>query len=170
MLVLWLGTALAAPDGAEETVDHVVSVTLSPLHLVLPVAELTAEIRAADRVGVAAVAGLGFGRFGGVWEGGGSGRFYPVGDFDRGVQVGAEVLAVRVVAEVADYTTGEATYIHATGFSAGGFVGGKYTLGVPLTFDGQIGAQALTTRVDVAGETWRTTPGLLLNLNVGWSF
>jgi hypothetical protein len=70
-LALSLGTAHADKQPR-------VALTVSPVHLLLPMGELTAELRIADRIGVAAVVGAGSvsdeptGARIGIYEGGAS--------------------------------------------------------------------------------------------------
>jgi hypothetical protein len=171
----------SAPTGVAES-DHphrVVSLTFSPLHLVLPVFEVTAEARVMDKVGIAAV--LGGGRVSEeatatgpaisapIFEVGLQGRYYLLGDFRHGLQLGAEALYIRASDEV---ETASAT---VDGLSVGPFLGYKYTADIGFTFDGQVGYQrlGLSGRASDGVQTMTDEQAewsLLLNLNVGWSF
>jgi hypothetical protein len=171
----------SAPSGVVEAGHprRVLSVTFSPLHLVLPVFEVTAEVRALDELGIAAV--LGGGRVSEeatatdpalsapVVEVGLQARYYLLGDFRHGLQLGAEALYIYVSDDV---ETVSAT-VH--GLSAGPFLGYKYTADVGFTFDGQVGFQRLGLSGEASDGTQVVTEqqsdwSLLLNLNVGWSF
>src|SRR3954471_20280725 len=65
------------------------ALTISPIHLFFPIVELTGEIRASDKVGLAAI--LGAGRYSdttngvkvsaSVYEAGAQFRYYLIGDF-----------------------------------------------------------------------------------------
>src|SRR6266542_226698 len=91
--------------------QHDVSLTFSPLHLLLPVVEVTGEIRLDKIMSVAAIAGFGsvsidnaqpdLPSHASVYEFGGHYRFYPIGSFEHGMQLGVEVLYLHVSAETA---------------------------------------------------------------------
>lgn len=159
-----------------------VALTISPLLLFLPIFELTGEVRLDQRVGVGLVAGYGKVTIddpdvqGGkltldVVEAGAQFRYYVVGDFRHGMQLGAEALYLNV--------SGGAGTISAVadGLSLGPFVGYKFTSASGFTFDSQLGAarvgvaasaknSATTQKANASDSKWT----LLLNLNVGWSF
>ncbi|MEP6653229.1 MAG: hypothetical protein ABJA82_07710 [Myxococcales bacterium] len=174
------GHAQGAPE-VEAGPTHprrLVSVTISPLHLTLPIVELTTEVRVLDKLGLAAVLGagkvtsepMGAPKFtADVWEAGVQGRYYVVGDFRHGMQLGGEVIYMHLSAD----TQGVSAF--ANGFSMGGFVGYKVMADVGFTFDTQLGYQLIG--VGAKANDGSTTAsqsgkegGLLLNLNVGWSF
>jgi uncharacterized protein involved in high-affinity Fe2+ transport len=183
LLLSATGAAMAqtapAADARQARPPRIVSLTFSPLHLTLPVFEATAEVRLMDKLGIAAV--LGAGRVkeeatatvpatsSRVVEAGLQGRYYLLGDFRHGLQLGAEAMYVHLSDKV------ETISAAVNGFSAGPFLGYKYTAGFGLTFDGQIGFQ----RVGLAGKATdgaqtitdeQSDWSVLLNLNVGWSF
>lgn len=152
--LLAASAALALPTTAlGDDKDTRVAITLSPLHLILPVVELTGEFKVAERASVAVIGGAG--RTSGVslWELGAQGRFFLLGDFADNVHVGAEAL----------YAGGASSGLTAAGFSPGAFVGGKTTFDFGLVLDGQVGGAYYTSSGD--GEL-----DLLLNLNLGWAF
>jgi hypothetical protein len=147
-LVIMLASTFDAGASDKTVDDFSESITISPLHLAYLTLEGTFEYKLGRRIGLGVIAGIGYpGEL--LSEGGVTFRWYPVGDFRGGMQVGAEAL-------VAD-----ATY---TVLTAGPFIGGKYIFDFGLTLDGQAGPQVLTSTQGV------TSFGLLLNLNVGWSF
>src|SRR5687768_4310361 len=76
----------------ERHVQHRFSLTMSPVHLALPVVELTGEFRLLDKLGVAAVAGAGNSSGIFVGEAGAQIRYYLIGTFIHGMQVGGEIL------------------------------------------------------------------------------
>lgn len=156
LLLLTLCTVAFAHERAPY--DHKVSLTVSPIHLTIPVLELTGEARVHDRVGVAAVAGAGATTGVTVWELGAQGRYYPVGDFDHGMQLGAEVLGVG----------GGDDGDTAVGAALGPFLGYKIAARFGLTFEGQLGVQYATVRANGGDSDAGVAP--LLNLNLGWSF
>lgn len=164
LLSLLLSAAHAA-----EPYDHTVSITLSPFHLVLPVLEVTGEYRVHDRVGVAATGGYGVVQGFTTVELGASGRFYPVGDFDHGMQLGLEAQYARLFGTVAGY---EAS---GSGTTMGPFIGYKIAARFGLTFEIQAGAQYTFVAASATDGTDSATAsdkafGLLLNLQLGWSF
>jgi hypothetical protein len=161
----------------DDNLQHSVSVTLSPLHLVMPMVELTGEYRLADKLGVAGILGagsiavtdaVGTPRFT-AFEVGGQFRYYPLGSFIHGLQVGAEVLMV--------YLSGSVGAVSATGagVSAGPFVGYKIASNIGFTFDVQLGPAFMLVgaQASAGGRTEsakESQVGPLLNINLGWSF
>lgn len=174
-LVAWfVSSAFAAevevldPD-AKPPFDHDVSITWSPVHLVIPMVELAGEYRAADPVGVALILGAGGADGVTVVEFGGQGRWYPVGSFDHGMQLGAEVLAVHA------FGSDSGVRARATGVTLGPFVGYKVAARFGLTFDTQLGVQfeaidATATNGTSTASAGESKLGPLFNLNLGWSF
>jgi hypothetical protein len=155
----------------------VASLTFSPLHLVLPLFELTAEFRAGQNVGVALLGGAGSitekstNTTFGVYEVGGQFRFYVLGDFRRGLDLGLEVLYMKLSGDI-DRVAGT-----AQGIAIGPFIGYKLGTMAGFVFDAQIGVE----RVGIAASAHDAATGQqdsasdskwipLLNLNVGWSF
>ena len=148
---------------------RVFSLTISPIHLTFPIVELTGEIRAHDKLGLAMVAGVG--RYtdksvdisAAVYELGAQLRFYAIGDFRHGMQLGAEVLYVHL--------SQSNLSLRGEGLAVGPFVGYKVMADAGFTFDAQVGAQYLGLR---ATDGYSAETGeefiVLLNLNVGWSF
>ena len=175
-------TAAAQPAGAPPPVIEaeasrdlpVFSLTFSPAHLILTTLEVTGEARLAPRLSAAVIGGLG--RFGSidpleedghttVYELGGQVRWYALGDFRRGLQLGAEVLYVGLSTE------GGSRRLLGEGLGVGPFVGYKHVFDLGLTLDGQLGAQAIAVRAgDGDSSSSDRTVGVLLNLNAGWSF
>lgn len=158
------------------------SITLSPFHLFMPMLELTGEYRLAEKVGAAGILGVGrytttveddFGdeetfRFT-VAEVGGQVRYYLIGDFDHGMQIGAEVMYMYMD------DSHEGVQVNGAGLCAGPFVGYKIITRVGFTFDAQLGVEYVIANASASdssnsasssGDTTIT----LLNLNTGWSF
>lgn len=171
-----------APAATAEEVHprRVFSLTISPLHLTLPVVELTGEYRLLDRLGVAVV--LGGGKVTPdavpglppppavpVWEAGVQGRYYLVGDFRHGMQLGGELIYMHASLDDSGVSA------VADGFSVGPFVGYKVMADVGFTFDCQLGYQFLgfgasATNGQMTASRRSGHGAVLLNLNVGWSF
>ena len=159
-----------APPPPPEHPRRVFSLTISPLHLVLPVVELTGEARAHDKIGVALIGGGGrytdpnvAGISARVWEAGGQVRVYVIGDFRHGMQLGGELLYLHL----------DDPHLTATGegLAIGPFVGYKIMTDVGFTFDAQVGFEYITARAQASGSTNNDKSIIpLLNLNVGWSF
>jgi len=154
-------------------------VSFSPVHLVFPVVELTAEVRLHPRIGIAAIGGFGNVKASGlsipIWEAGGQFVAYPVGDFDHGMQLGAEALYMGASAQKSE--AGTTVTASAAGLSTGAFVGYKLATRVGFTFNLQAGVAYLTASGDAkatgssatataSASTWAP----LVNANVGWSF
>jgi len=129
------------------------SVTLAPLHLANLTAELTGEYRLPGRHAVAGVLGVGrqysvlLTRIGGQY------RYYALGDFERGLYGGGELLGLTTSAG-----GGTALALRTTAL-----VGGKYTFGAGFTAEAQVG-----WALRAAFGAVRTEP--LVELNLGWSF
>ena len=143
-------------------VQHDLSLTFSPLHLTAATFEATGEFRVLDKLGLAIVAGGGGYGGVGVYEIGSSVRWYPIGTFVHGMQLGAEVL----------YAGGgggkSGTFVHADVLSAGGFVGYKIATNIGFTFEAQAGVSGVVAGATGIGTISGVLP--LINANVGWSF
>lgn len=132
--------------------ERVVTLSISPLHLTIPMFEATGEFRVGENKSVAAIAGVGSEGKVALYEVGAQVRQYVIGDFDTGVNLGAEA------------KWGNANYMGATSPSAtlGPFVGGKLTLAL-FSLELQGGGQVV----------WRDQEfafGPLLNVQAGVSF
>jgi hypothetical protein len=173
-LLLAGGTARGAEAEVTARAEPTVSVTISPVHLILPIVELTGELRLREQVSAAVI--LGGGRrdvenFPATQLNAGvQGRWYALGTFRHGLQVGGELLYEHV----AVHDTPPTTIVVAGGLGIGPFVGYKIATRSGFTFDGQLGARYMVTVGRITGE--EPLPGdvdrwlPLLNLNVGWSF
>lgn len=169
------GLAHAQPSDTVPTApasrpDPSVAITISPLHLIIPMAEVTAEVRLAPKFGLALIGGVGMIRDEltndriQLFEGGASARYYVTGSFRTGLQVGAEALYVHASTE--DMSVD----IKARGLGLSPFVGYKWTHRSGFTLEGQIGASAMFLRAKsptATAEDKRVAP--MLNLNAGWS-
>lgn len=165
--------------GAQEPPPRSVSLTLSPIHLIFPVFELTGEVRLTDHFGLAGIFGYGSieasdgletHRFK-VLEAGGQLAGYVLAPFDS-LHFGVEVLYVNVSG---DNRTGTVSGV-GEGVAVGPFIGYKLITSVGFTFVAQGGAQYMAVRAeakDTAGNTDSAEEKsviALLNLNIGWSF
>ena len=161
-----------------------VSITNSPFHLVMPVLELMAEYQVAPKIGAAGI--LGYGNITEIddWgdevevpilEIGGQLNYYLLGNFDKGMQVGLEVLYLNASAEDEDVS------VSVDGLAVGPYLGYKWTAGFGLTFDIQAGYEKLLLRGEAEDksddvfeefgiEEEEETGIPLLNINIGWSF
>lgn len=160
------------------------SITLSPLHLINPVFELTAEFQVIPKLGVALI-----GAYGSqttevnkndytfpVWELGAQGRYYLLGDFSHGMQLGLEALYLNISDKT--YTDGiYEIYAYGSRLEFGAFLGYKIATNIGFTFEAQAGAKyaklmdgALKTPHAQAAEPVIDTISPLINLNLGWSF
>jgi hypothetical protein len=173
---LSLGTASAQtpadvqPLAPAARPDPSIAITVSPIHLLIPMAEVTAEVRLAPKLGLAVIGGVGRMRLAttndsvGLVEGGGSVRYYVTGSFRSGLQLGAEALYVH--ASTDDMTVD----VKARGLAVSPFVGYKWTHRSGFTFDGQIGASYMAVQAKSTTQTAeKSKVGPMLNLNVGWS-
>ncbi len=183
MAVLAASTARAqAPATVIEkapTAPRSFSLTISPLHLVLPIVELTGEVRLSDKMGVAGILGAGTlksdstfsseeSKFS-AFELGAQFRYYAFGTFRHGMQLGVEAVYLRISGNIGSASG------RSEGLAFGPFVGYKIITSAGFTFDGQLGVQ----RMGIASQAHDSTSSAsgsdssylpLLNLNVGWSF
>ena len=148
---------------------RVFSLTISPLLLLFPIVELTGELRAHDKLGVAFIGGVG--RYtdssvnisAAVYELGAQLRFYPIGDFRHGMQLGAEVLYLHM--------SQSNLSLRGEGVGVGPFFGYKVISDAGFTFDTQLGAQYIGVRATDGNAAASDQEFIvLLNLNIGWSF
>jgi hypothetical protein len=165
--------------------EHSVAITFSPIHLLFPALELTGEIKITPKLSAAVI--LAYGRRAlpspyqdvklTFLEGGGQVLFYPVGDFEHGMQLGVEGL---VVSASGGGTVGSTKVVaDGKGLSVGPIIGYKYTHKVGFTLNLQAGVgyiATLATASQSAGTTVVTASGTdggiypIVNLNFGWSF
>lgn len=172
--------AISSPALAQDGAEHQLSLTLSPVHLAFPVVEVTGEYAYTRQVGLAAIVGVGnleatsddgtktsiF-----LYELGVQGRYYILGDFEHGLQLGVEALHVGASGETEDSNISSS----AAGLAIGPFVGYKFVASFGLTVDIQggvqyvaVGASASDGEESASASNSDTIP--LLNLNLGWSF
>ncbi|QDG52568.1 autotransporter domain-containing protein [Persicimonas caeni] len=189
VLAVLLSAGSAFADGVGSTASakkqtRLMSVTFSPVHLLFPIVELTGEFKADDNWGAAIIGGYGSltqndGVLGeqtyDVWEVGGQFRYYALGDFDHGLQVGGEVLYVNVSNDIE--TSSGTVSGTGEGVAVGPFIGYKIATDLGFTFDGQLGYQRVGIGAEAKNESSGDSVtdessdwGPLLNLNIGWSF
>jgi hypothetical protein len=181
-------TYVPPPDqkrDAKEKPTRYVSLTLSPVHLALPVFEATLEVRPTDHLGIAAVGGLGDAppvvvgqtlvdsddRFS-VREFGAQVLVYPLSKFD-GFVVGAELLSVKVSGTATVNT--RTLDVTGSALAFGPLLGGKWIHESGFTLFGHLGVQRLWLKADTvaSGQTITASDSRwfpLINLNAGWSF
>jgi hypothetical protein len=169
-----------------QVIDHPrrrVSFTFSPIQMVPPFyrrtlyfTEFFAEIRLWDRWGIGLFAGggswyrveTGVVSDAHAWEGGGQLRRYLVGDFRKGLAVGADVYSFGYISESMFLSSRDKWNYWTNGRVAGGFLGYKYVADFGFTFDASLGAAHVwATQSDIPDRSgWYP----LINLKVGWSF
>ncbi len=145
------------------TKEHHVSLTFSPLLLFLPIAEVLTEFRLADKFGLAGVFGLGAPLNLLEFEVGTQFKYYLLGTFDHGMALGAQGLFLYY------------PVVDAAGFAISPFVAYKIATNIGFTFEAQVGPSfnlygASATLTGQSAAVNNGSIGLLLNLNVGWSF
>ena len=171
---LLLSNPALADDGGV-TASHrmpSVAITVSPLHVFVPMAELTVEARVAEKVGIAVIAGAGTfhepdtNQRVSLFEGGASARYYVTGSFRSGLQLGAEALYVHGA------TDAMTVDIKAAGLALSPFAGYKWTHASGFTLEGELGASFMVARAKAATGQMaeKSKVGPLLNLQVGYSF
>jgi hypothetical protein len=176
------------PDEHEGDDDrgHVVSVTFSPLHLIFPEVRLMGEIKVNPKMSVAALAG--YGSIGvdtsgtpnvtvdrvTVWEAGGQFRYYPIGTFEHGMEVGAHVEYIG--ASASGSSCDGKVFGAGSGVLMGPFVGYKLATRVGFTLDlqGGVGYEVITASASGTNGNTATassnTFAPIVNLHMGWSF
>lgn len=165
-LALFTVAALATSARAES-----VSITVSPLHMFVPMAEVTAELRVADKVGVSVIGGIGTfhdeatDQRISLFEGGASGRYYVTGSFHGGLQIGAEAVYVKAQTDL------DMPDVKAAGLGLSPFLGYKWTHSSGFTLEGQVGATFMTLRAESTTDSKSDKAiGPMLNLQLGYSF
>jgi hypothetical protein len=170
---------------ANEKPNRYVSLTLSPVHLALPVFEATLEVRPTEHLGIAAVGGLGDAppvvvgqtlvesddRFS-VRELGAQFLVYPFSKFD-GFVIGGELLSVKVSGTTTVNT--RSVDVSGSALAFGPLLGGKWIHESGFTLFGHLGVQRLWLKAESAasGQTVSASDSRwfpLVNLNAGWSF
>lgn len=162
----------------EEDDPRRVSITLSPIHLFMPILEATIELRAAPGLGLAGIVGLGSvaveDEYGtkdrlSAFEAGAQIVWYPLDAFDS-LQLGAELLYVHVSGDLEDVEG------YGAGLAVGPFVGYKLLTDAGFTLFVQGGFQYMTLQAEARGSDGATSQDAdsaiipLLNFNLGWSF
>lgn len=176
---LFLAIALCL-TGAHAQSMQKLSVTISPIHLAFPVAEITAEYALSPRFGLAGIGG--FGSMSAednlgedvtfpLMELGGQANYYLFGSFRHGMQVGAELLWIKIFPPEDEGVT-----VDVNGFAIGPMVGYKWAARFGLTFMVQAGYEFLFAQAKAENAAGEQAEGSseggvpLLNLNAGWSF
>lgn len=160
-----------APAPAPEAPMKTVAITVSPFHMFIPMIELTGEFRVGRKLGIAVIAGAGgirdevTDRLIRLYEGGASVRYYVIGSFRHGMQIGGELLYVKA------NTDDTMVEVRARGLGISPFVGYKWQHRSGFTIDTQLGVSFMTARgdSDAGASKEESKVGALLNLNVGWS-
>ncbi len=167
------GQETASPPANANEPKRTVSVTFSPFHLVLPIFEVTAEVKVHPKFSVAVIGGGGTVKSGDlriqVYEVGGQLRGYPLGNFDSGMTVALEALYLGAKA------SSNGVSAKGAGLSIGPAIGYKHAFDFGLTLDGQLGISYLAARASATDGTTSASGsesriGPILNLNAGWSF
>jgi hypothetical protein len=159
-----------------------VSLTMSPLHLFLPVFEAMVELRVVDGFGVSVIGGygqvtaednLGTEHEFSALELGGQLIWYPLEPF-RSLQLGAEILYIKV--ETQDEGDQATLTGVGDGVAMGPLVGYKLVTSGGFTFLAQGGFQYVAIRAEASDGAGTTASDEqdsiipLINLNLGWTF
>ena len=190
MAMLLAGTSVAnaevvaPPPEAPPPMGPRLTVMWAPIRLIIPVGEITVEYRVMAKLGISIE--LGGGRRtatlespttstdvkGTEIEGGAQVRYYLLGDFHKGMELGAEILDEHIKFD--EPLPAGVAGAAAGGVTVGPFVGYKIATHVGFTFEAQVGARYLVVDPPITGQgpapaiSSRWEP--LLHLNVGWSF
>jgi hypothetical protein len=165
---------------AQAETERSFSLTISPLHLIMPFYEFTGENALSPKFGVAAIGGYGSTELEysdgstkdiGIMELGAQAAYYVFGDFNGGMQVGGEVLWIKpFLPKESDVT------VSVNGVAVGPMVGYKWVTEFGLTIFLQGGYEFLFAGAKAknsAGEEIEASAETgvpLLNINAGWSF
>lgn len=162
--------------------DEVVSLTLSPLLLILPIVQLTGEVRATPHLGISLIAGYGSLSVDNpdaesfnvsAYEIGTRVVGYPLKKF-KSLQLGAQLMYLKV--DTGGPVTSSNVSGTAAGVAFGPFAGYKLITDAGFTFVANFGFQYLAAQAqaqDSAGNSSSASDNRflpLLNLEIGWSF
>jgi hypothetical protein len=170
-LLLLLSFAAPAALAADKTVDDFsTSLTISPIHLAIPLGELQGEFKLDEKIGVAVIGGYGSTEGVALYEVGAQGRYYLLKDFRSGLPLGLELMYVGT----GNIEEGTAT-ASATGLTVGPFTGYKHIFDFGLTLEAMAGAAYMwvtgsATDGVQSAEMTETALFPLININIGWSF
>lgn len=161
---------------------HTLTVSISPLHLILPIVELQAELRVIDHLGVSLIGG--YGRLTAksstddvlhfsALELGGQLVWYPKEIFE-GLHLGAEAMWLEATL---DEPLGTTRYSGVgAGFSVGPLIGYKWIHESGFSVFVQGGFTVLLSRAHVKNDLGQEATAkeneilVLLNVNLGWTF
>lgn len=172
-------SAPAARDGRR------ITVMWAPLRALFGLAEVTGEYRIADKLGVSVELGGGrrtltFDTGGSMtdlksteYEVGAQARYYVLGSYTHGMELGAEILDEYV--DFDEPLPANVAAAAAGGLTTGAFAGYKIATRVGFTFEAQLGARYLLAQPPVtAGMGMPVTVEQrwlpMLHLNAGWTF
>lgn len=165
---------------ADDEPERHVTIMVAPLRAIIPVAEITVEYAITQKLGASIELGAGQRTItsgndevtGTEIEGGAQVRYYALGNFRHGMELGGELLEEYVKFEKP--LPGNIVGAAAGGATLGAFVGYKIATHVGFTFEAQLGARYLIVDPQITGQA-TGVPAFdkwapLLHLNVGWSF
>lgn len=180
MFFKFLPVLLFCVAATQAQVAKPLTITISPFHLVAPIFEFTGEYALSPKFGAALIGGYGGLKIKNslnneveipVLEIGGQAAYYVLGSFRHGMQVGAELLWIKVSPPKDQGVT-----VAANGIAIGPMIGYKWVARFGLTLLAQGGYELLFAQAkarDVNGQELEasTDTGIpLVNLNIGWSF
>ncbi len=155
-------------------VKHEMSITIAPFYLINPIVEGSFEKRMTNKIGLAAIGGIGStdGIFtfnlGGIW------KYYLIGSFEHAFQTGVELNYAHASS---GNVNGSNISASAGGLEIGPIIGYKYIADYGLTLDLSVGAgfALISARADdnttsQGASLSYSALTLILNLNAGWSF
>lgn len=179
--------AVPALEVEEELRD--VAVTLAPANLMFGVVKLNGELRVRDEWGLQVSLGAGSFKSVAVREAGGQLRWYAIGDFDHGMQVGLEVMYIDLQFDLEELNDAGVPVEAEAGLVAtavGPFVGYKIAFDGGFTLEAQLGIQRYGAKAHAGFDLSRLHEELdgvsatlakegsfylpLTNVNLGWSF
>src|SRR5664279_6241523 len=156
------------------------TIMVAPLRAIIPLGEITAEYAITPKLGASIELGAGQRTIsagsddatGTEIEGGAQVRYYALGSFRHGMELGGEFLEEHVMFQ--EPLPGPIVGAAAGGATLGAFVGYKIITHVGFSFEAQLGARYLIVDPQITGQA-TGVPAFdkwapLLHINVGWSF
>ena len=156
---------------------HRAAVTFGPILLILPVLEVNAEVALGPKLGLEAIVGGGkvtpknangtsSGVSVSVYEVGVSGRYYALGNFDTGLQLGAQALFLK-----ASGASGNVSAV-ANGLGVSPFIGYKHTFDPGFVLELEGGATFVAYDASASNGSTASQKKVIgmLRINLGWAF
>jgi hypothetical protein len=164
----------------DEQPERHLTIMVAPLRAIIPLGEITVEYAINQKLGASIELGAGQRSVtagsdtatGTEIEGGAQVRYYALGSFRHGMELGGEILEEYV--KFQEPLPGNIVGAAAGGATLGAFVGYKIITHVGFTVEAQLGARYLIVDPQITGQATGVAAfdkwAPLLHINVGWSF